>query len=592
MTVDFDHLCYMKISLASALSKYNPLMMKCTLIILVILVSPLSNSAQKAALDKIITKYEAYEKQKETALETSWPLNSLADLSSQHDFYTQLNNELMEIDVSALEEQSRIDHELLTLIIDDRIQAYVHEAHLFPLSAEGGFIISMLYSTRNRKLDTEEKAEEYLIKLKDTPRYIDQQIEWLREGLTETKVMPKLVVQNCLDVLRNAAGESADFLMRPFATKDISDESKLKAAKLKTQELVPWMKKLENFLQDEYLPRTYDQVGIYNNREGKAYYEQRVRYFTTLDMSPQEVYDLGHQEVKRIKGEMEAIIAELDYEGDFASFIKFLREDPQFYAETPEALLSQASWLSMKAQEILPRYFTVLPQLPFTVTPVPEEIAPTYTTGRYSGGSMEKGRAGQYWVNTYNLPARPLYVLPALTLHEAVPGHHLQISLAKSIKGLSEFRTSNYLSAYGEGWGLYAEYLGEEAGIYTTPYERFGRLTYEMWRACRLVVDPGMHYFGMTRKEAVAFMADNTSLSLHEVNTEIDRYIGWPGQAVSYKIGELKIRELRAVAEAALGEDFDIRRFHDQLLAYGSVPLTTLERLVMSWVEKEKNPEK
>jgi uncharacterized protein (DUF885 family) len=306
-------------------------------------------------------------------------------------------------------------------------------------------------------------------------------------------------------------------------------------------------------------------------------------------MSPEEVFETGHSEVKRIRSEMMKIIKDVDFDGSFAQFVDFLRTDPQFYAESPESLLKEAAWLSKKAEEILPTYFTRLPRLPFTVNPVPAAIAPTYTGGRYSEGSFEQSKPGEYWVNTYKLESRPLYVLPALTLHEAVPGHHLQISLAQELKGLPDFRQSTYLSAYGEGWGLYSEFLGKEAGIYRTPYEDFGRLTYEMWRACRLVVDPGIHYFGWTREKAVKFLSENTALSLHEVNTEIDRYIGWPGQAVSYKIGELKIRELRKMAEKALGEEFDIKSFHDKILENGSVPLNTLQDIIEDYIANYKN---
>jgi len=265
-----------------------------------------------------------------------------------------------------------------------------------------------------------------------------------------------------------------------------------------------------------------------------------------------------------------------------------LRTDPQFYAKDGESLLKEAAWITKRMEGQLPKFFGKLPRMPLTVTPVPAAIAENYTAGRYSGGSYENQKPGQYWVNTTKLESRPLYVLPALSLHEGVPGHHTQIMLAKELDNVPNFRKSTYLSAYGEGWGLYAEYLGKEAGMYTTPYEKFGALVYEMWRACRLVVDPGMHYFGWTRQEAFDFMANNTALSIHEVNTEINRYIGWPGQAVSYKMGEIKIKELRAEAEKVLGDKFDIRAFHDVLLMNGSVPMMTLERIVEEWIMKQK----
>jgi len=374
------------------------------------------------------------------------------------------------------------------------------------------------------------------------------------------------------------------FISKPFASKEEHAE---KGFQLVESKVFPAFQKLKKYLSEDYLKNTKETIGVSDNAGGKKYYEQRVRFYTTLNMTPEEVYKTGQSEVKRIKAEMEAIIEELGFEGSYSDFLEFLRTDEQFYPKTEQEILSHAAWLSKKAEEILPKYFTKLPRLPFTVNPVPASIAPNYTTGRYSGGSMERQQAGQYWVNTYNLPSRPLFVLPALTLHEAVPGHHLQISLANELDDLPKFR-STYLSAFGEGWGLYAEYLGKEAGIYTTPYEDFGRLTYEMWRACRLVVDPGMPYMGMPRDEAVEFMASNTALSLHEVNTEINRYIGWPGQAVSYKIGELKIRELRKRAEAELGDKFDIRSFHDKVISNGSIPLITLERIIDQYIKDQK----
>jgi len=301
-------------------------------------------------------------------------------------------------------------------------------------------------------------------------------------------------------------------------------------------------------------------------------------------MTPDEVFAKGESEVARIKSEMLNVIAASGFKGNFADFIAFLRKDPQFYAKTPRELLYRATWLAKKMEGKLPQYFNTLPRMPFTVEEVPAAIAPNYTGGRYSEGSYETGKAGAYWVNTYKLESRPLYVLPSLTLHEAVPGHHLQIMLSRELKNVPKFRENLYISAFGEGWGLYSEYLGIESGMYETAYENFGRLTYEMWRACRLVVDVGLHYKGWTRERAVDFMASNTALSMHEVNTEIDRYIGWPSQAVSYKIGELKIRELRKEAEKELGDTFEIKEFHDLILSYGSIKLSTLERIVKVWI--------
>lgn len=558
--------------------------MKKLLTVIIVLLSFSQGNGQVRNLQDVISDYETYQKQKQEETKRAWAANSAIQIKESYSTYGSLMKRLKDIDLKTIEGQDFINYELLELIFQNNINNMQYGTYMFPLNAEGGFILGMIYATRNKQLKDNEEAEDYVAKLKDTGRYIDQQIYWMRKGLEQNKVMPKLIVNNCISVLQNSVASDADFLMQPFENPSIDDKYKTEANKLLTVELIPWLKKLENFLRDEYLPKTYDQVGVSNNKDGKKFYEQRVKYYTTLDMTPQQVYDTGKKEVARIRAEMEAIIDELDYEGSFQDFIQFLREDEQFYAKTEQELLNHAAWYSMKAQEILPRYFKKIPRLPFTVKAVPAAIAPTYTTGRYSGGSHEECRPGAYLVNTYNLPARPKYVIPALTMHEAVPGHHLQISLAKEIEGLPKFRTKQYLSAFGEGWGLYSEYLGKEAGIYKTPYDDFGRLTYEMWRACRLVVDPGMHYFGMTREEAIAFMTDNTSLSLHEINTEIDRYIGWPGQAVSYKIGEIKIRELRKRAEKKLGDKFNIQDFHDLVLVNGSIPLMTLERIVEDWI--------
>jgi len=304
----------------------------------------------------------------------------------------------------------------------------------------------------------------------------------------------------------------------------------------------------------------------------------------------EEIHQKGLEEVSRIKKQMEAIVKEVEFKGSLKEFIAFLRTDPQFYAKTPEQLLAYARNIAKKLDEQLPRFFKTLPRKPYGVAAVPEAIAPKYTSGRYVGTSPESTEPGYYWVNTYNLPSRPLYAMPSLTAHEAVPGHHLQGALNQELpESIPQFRRALYLSAYGEGWGLYTEFLANEMNIYTTPYEHFGKLTYEMWRACRLVVDTGMHVFGWSRPQAVDFMAENTALSLHEINTEIDRYISWPGQALAYKIGELKIRELRSLAEQELGSQFDIREFHERILEKGTVTLPLLEERILNFIETTKS---
>ena len=341
-----------------------------------------------------------------------------------------------------------------------------------------------------------------------------------------------------------------------------------------------------DFMVNEYQLNARSNIAASSLPDGEVFYQNRLEHYTTLSISAEEIHQRGIEEVKRIRSEMDVIIKKLEFKGSFREFIEFLRTEPSFYAKTAPELLKEASFIAKKMDAKLPSLFKTLPRSPYGVMAVPANIAPKYTTGRYAGSTRDD-QPGNYWVNTYRLDRRPLYVLSALTLHEAVPGHHLQISLAKEMKNVAPFRKRTYISAFGEGWGLYAEYLGIEAGIYEDNYHNFGRLTYEMWRACRLVVDTGIHSLGWSRSKAIMFLADNTALSLHNVETEIDRYISWPGQALSYKIGELTIKNLRKKAEFSLGSSFDLREFHDQLLKNGSMPLPMLEQIITNYISLE-----
>ena len=358
-----------------------------------------------------------------------------------------------------------------------------------------------------------------------------------------------------------------------------------------TKHVIPQFKVVKTFFEEEYYPKTRSAIGISEIPNGKEYYQNRINYYTTsTQYSADAIHQIGLDEVARIKNEMEKIILELEFQGSFSEFLDFLRTDPQFYATSPEQLLMIARDMAKRADEQLPRFFKTLPRKPYGVAAVPAAIAPKYTTGRYVGTSKNSTDPGYYWVNTYDLPSRPLYVLPSLTVHEAVPGHHLQGSLNLELgDSIPQFRKNTYLSAYGEGWGLYCEFLAEEMGMYITAYEQFGKLTYEMWRACRLVVDTGIHAKGWTRDQVIEYMSKNTALSIHEINTETDRYISWPGQALSYKIGELKIRELRTKAEKELGANFDIREFHEVVLEQGTVTLSILEKRINNYITKNKN---
>ena len=368
---------------------------------------------------------------------------------------------------------------------------------------------------------------------------------------------------------------------------ELKAELQTQATATISRAVMPSYQKYYDYMVQRYQPNARDNIAASSLPNGENYYVNRLQHYTTLPTSVENVHNIGLAEVKRIRAEMDTIIEQSGFEGSFADFVNFLRTDKQFYATSAEGLLKEAAFIAKKMDAQLPKFFKTLPRTPYGVVEVPANIAPKYTTGRYSGPSRDD-QAGNYWVNTYRLDRRPLYVLEALTLHEAVPGHHLQGSLAREMKNVPKFRNKTYISAFGEGWGLYSEYLGKEAGFYQNPYSDFGRLTYEMWRACRLVVDTGMHAKGWSRAQAMDYLASNTALSLHNVKTEIDRYISWPGQALSYKMGELTIKRLRKMAEQALGESFDLREFHDQVLKNGSMPLSMLETLMVEYIAEQK----
>ncbi len=538
---------------------------------------------QAQTVDSIIAAYESVDDSENDSEEESspWYLYSESQTMILRKKLDAILSNVKTVDRSKASEQDLINLDLLELIIEDRIFNIDFRKHEMPLTAEGGFLTNIIYNISGTRINSENDGREFLHKIKMLPEYIDSQIENLKAGQKRGVSSPKLIAELCLGMAKEVSESEADDNFFAKAVKDTDVEQKAIAGIL--TQVIPSYQKLVEYLENEYIANAPEEIGVRSIRGGEKFYEQRVKYFATEDISPKEVFDIGMDEVARIRAEMEAIIAKLAFDGSFADFCDFLRTDPQFYPKTGKELLHYAAWITKEMEGKLPDYFNRLPMMPLTVKPVPAALAPNYTTGRYSGGSYTAKKAGQYWVNTTNLDSRPLYVMPSLSLHEGVPGHHTQIMLAAELD-LPDFRKSQYLSAFGEGWALYCEYLGKEAGMYHTEYEAFGALVYEMWRACRLVVDPGMHYMGWSREKAFDFMKENTALSLHEVGTEINRYIGWPGQAVSYKLGELKIRKLRAYAEATLGDKFDIRAFHDKILENGSIPMATLDRIIRKWV--------
>jgi uncharacterized protein (DUF885 family) len=551
-------------------------------------------SSQDNKLQDIIAKAWQLQLERDPQLAAAFGDSSqagkLADLSpatllSHNQRAQALAQQLAKIDTSLLSKTNKTNALILKYQLDNEIDLYRYHDHYLPLTAESGFHADISAITRGRFTSMQDYRD-YLSRLSALPKYFSQQTYWLKKGIKSGITQPRLVLkgfENSISAFIVPVEQSVYY--QPFndfpAHFTEAEKRALIAEANHTIEtkVLPLYQDFYRFMTESYIPQARRDIAASSLPFGNAFYTNRLKHYTTVDMSADEVHDLGLSEVKRIRAQMQQIVTDLKFKGTFADFLHFLRTDPQFYAKTPKALLKEAAYLAKQADAILPKYFGKLPRSPYGVEAVPAEIAPKYTTGRYSGANSDY-EPGYYWVNTYALETRPLYELPALTLHEAVPGHHLQISLNKEIADLPNFRRYSYISAFGEGWGLYSEYLGIEAGYYQDPYSQFGRLTYEMWRAARLVVDTGMHVKGWSRQQAIDFMASNTALSLHNVTTEIDRYISWPGQALSYKIGELTIKRLRAKAEQALGEQFDIRQFHDAVLEQGSVPMSVLEQQI------------
>jgi len=550
-------------------------------------------------IEKILNEIKEFQKN-ETKVDSvaGHPLgsNKEDDFLRRYTFYDSILSKLKSIDKEKLSFDDQVNLELIQYSVDDEISSYKFKSYLNPILADEGFHTG-LAAMGSEVVSSKKEFDNYIKRLKDIPRFIEEHIALMRRGLKLGICQPRSILTGYENTYEqhivNDPVKSVfwkPFLQKPFGIteedwKTISAEGKIAVQ----QYAVEGFRTLKTFFDREYLPGTRTTIGVSNFPDGLAYYQDRTHHYTSTDLLYEEVYQLGLKEVARIKTEMLQVMKDVSYSGSLKEFISTLRADPKFYATTPEQLLKEASYIAKKADAMLPKFFALLPRQPYGVEPVPAHLAPTYTAGRYSGASISGKRPGFYWVNTYNLKSRPLYALEALTLHEAVPGHHLQIALTKELNNLPEFRRNLYVNAFGEGWGLYCEYLGTEMGFYKDPYSLFGKLTYEMWRACRLVLDVALHTKGWTREQAVSYLSDNTALSLHEVNTEINRYISWPGQALAYKMGELKIRELRKKAEDTLKDKFDIREFHGLVLSQGTVTLKTLEQMVDRYIaEKSK----
>ena len=569
--------------------------LKAISILLLILVCSCESKNSSLQLQDIINSYQDHKGYDEK----EYPLGLFTKdyYKAEAEFAKTKLDELSNVNGDVLNETDKISLELLKFVLQDKIDFYKFEMYLNPLLSDSGFHSDLNYEVR--PLANYKQTKEYLNKLNAIPEFVNQHFVNLREGLEKGVSQPRVIFNGYESTYNDHIVDNyqdsyffSPFKNLPETLTQTQKDSVLNAAK-KTIELnvIPQFKRIKTFFETEYLPTTRTTLGVSETPKGKEFYQNRINFYTTsTQYTADDIHKIGLTEVARIKAEMKKIIKDLNFKGSFTDFLKFLRTDEQFYAKTPDDLLKEARNIAKKVDAQLPRYFITLPRKPYGVAPVPDAIAPKYTTGRYIGTKKNSTDPGFYWVNTYNLSSRPLYALPSLTVHEAVPGHHLQGSLNNELgDSIPQFRKDLYLSAYGEGWGLYCEFLADEMGIYETPYEQFGKLTYEMWRACRLVIDTGIHTKNWTREQAVDYMSTNSALSLHNVNTEIDRYISWPGQALSYKIGELKIRELRKKAKSELGSKFDIREFHEVILGQGTVTLSILEERINRYIADKKN---
>ena len=523
-----------------------------------------------------------------------WGDNSLDAIVRRHEHNREVIVKLASVNRPALSAADQLSYDLFKKRYEIDIEGFQYRWYLLPLNQLGG-VHTVNQLAENLRFETLKDYEDWLARLKALPVRIDQTVALMRLGIKERIIHPKIVLQRVPAQIDHqiVSDPKASPLYKPFTNfpswVSASDQARLAEAAQETiaTALVPAYRKLKEFIVSDYLPAAWDQVGIWQLPNGAAMYAYATRDNTTTDLTPQEIHEIGLKEVKRIRAEMQAIIDKLGFRGSFAEFAKFMRRDPKFYFKTESEVLEAYRALSRRIDPLLVKVFRTLPRMPYGIEPVPANIAPDSPAGLYRGPAADGSRAGIFSVNTFKPEIRPKYEMMALSLHESVPGHHLQIALAME-QNIPNFRRYGGYTAFVEGWGLYAESLGDEMGLYGDPYTKFGQLMYEIWRASRLVVDTGMHYLRWDRQKAIDFMVENTVKQELEVAAEIDRYIVWPGQALAYKIGQLKISELRANAKLTLGDKFDVRDFHHELLKDGALPLDRLEAKMNAWIASEK----
>ena len=512
---------------------------------------------------------------------------SLSSIEKRHRNSIRSLEKILSIKRSMLSENNKINYDLYVQKLRQSISGFEYMSYLMPIDQLGGIQISAANLVGVTPFNNLDDYSNYLKRLEALPRRIKQSMILMSKGIAEGIIPPKVVLKSVPEQIKaqfTISIEDSPFY-DPFTEppKSISSEVAQKAKEARliiSGKIMPAFIELHSFFIDKYLPSARTNISVVSLPNGEKYYKHLINYYTTTDLSAKEIHKIGKSEVKRIKEKMQSTIKQTGFKGSFQDFLEFIRSDKRFYYDEEEELLDGYRSICKKIDPKLSALFGKLPRIPYGVKPIPPYQAPSSPTAYYHGASDDGSRPGYFWANTYNLDTRPKYEMIALALHEAVPGHHLQISLAQEMKNVPEFRKRGGYTAFVEGWALYAESLGEEMGLYKDPYDKFGQLTYEMWRACRLVVDTGMHAFNWSRKDAVDYMLKNTGKTSYDINVEVDRYITWPGQALAYKIGELKIKELRKKSEDTLGENFNIREFHDLLLQNGAIPLYLLEEQV------------
>lgn len=523
-----------------------------------------------------------------------WPDLRIEAVARREQEQRQFLERLEAIESADLDDADRLNYELFQRQLRNDIDAYRYSTWLMPVQHRGG-VQNLETTAEGLRLATVKDYEDWLGRMAAIDTVIQQTMALQEGGRASGYMPPRVLMERVPDQIASQLVENAEdspffsvFADMPDAIPSEEQERLRQAAiAIIDDEIVPAYREFSRYFENTYLPASRDSVGASELPYGKEFYEYRVRLYTTTQMTPDDIHRLGLSEVKRIRTEMQTIVDELEFDGDFGEFLHFLRTDPQFYYDDPDELFEAYLATSKRIDPELIKLFGKLPRMPYGVRPIPASIAPDTTTAYYSPPAADGSRAGYYYVNLYRPEVRPKYEIEVLTVHEAVPGHHLQIALAQELPGVPRFRKFSGFTAFTEGWGLYSESLGGDLGLYQSPYSRFGALTYEMWRAVRLVVDTGMHYKGWTRQQAIDFFMDNAAKTELDIVNEIDRYIGNPGQALAYKIGQLKISELRSKAEQTLGDDFDIREFHDQLLGAGALPLDILETRMNRWLAEQ-----